>query len=78
MRFRFELDTENQCYKVRARSKAGQWHWIGTCHLQAKEEVKEAFRLLEPYAKEPLAKALLKALDSIDAARKALKERIPA
>ncbi len=45
--------------------------------MQAKEEVKEAFRLIDPYAKEPLADALLKTLDSIDRARKALKERGP-
>lgn len=42
----------------------------------ATENVKEAFRILDPNAKEPLAKAILKALDSIDAARKALKERM--
>jgi hypothetical protein len=44
--------------------------------MQAKEDVKEAFRLIDPNAKEPVSKAILKALDSIDAARKALKERI--
>jgi hypothetical protein len=45
--------------------------------LRAKDYVKEAFRILDPAAKEPLAKAILKAIDSIDAARKALKERMP-
>jgi molecular chaperone GrpE (heat shock protein) len=45
--------------------------------MKTKEEVKEAFRLLDPYAKEPLATALLKTLDTIDRARKALKERMP-
>jgi molecular chaperone GrpE (heat shock protein) len=45
--------------------------------MQAKEEVKEAFRLLDPNATEPLAKAILKTLDTIDRARKVLKERMP-
>ncbi len=45
--------------------------------MQAKEEVKEAFRILDPYATEPLTNKILKTLDCIDAARKALKERGP-
>jgi hypothetical protein len=45
--------------------------------MQAKEDVKEAFRLIDPAAIEPAAKAIVKAMDSIDAARKALKERGP-
>ena len=40
MKLRFEMDAENQCYKVRACSKMGQWQQIGTCHLQAKDEIK--------------------------------------
>ena len=41
MKLRFELDTENQCYRVKARSKAtGKWQQIGTCHLSAKAAVK--------------------------------------
>ena len=42
--------------------------------MQAKEDVKEAFRLIDPAAKDPVAKAILKTIDTIDAARKALKE----
>ena len=40
MKLRFELDIENQCYKVKARSKTGQWKLIGICHLRAKNEIK--------------------------------------
>ena len=41
MKLRFELDTENQCYRVKARSKVtGKWQQIGTCHLSAKVDVK--------------------------------------
>ena len=47
-----------------------------TSYGAQRENVKEAFRILDPAPKEPLAKAILKALDSIDAARKALKERM--
>jgi hypothetical protein len=50
--------------------RADEFLWSAT------ENVKLAFHILDPYAKEPLAKAILKALDSIDAARKALKERM--
>jgi len=43
--------------------------------MQAKEDVKEAFRLIDPAPKDPVAKAILNTLDAIDASRKALKER---
>ena len=42
--------------------------------MQAKEDVKEAFRIIDPAAKNPVAKAILKTIDAIDATRKALKE----
>jgi hypothetical protein len=45
--------------------------------MEAKDLVKLAFGSLNPAPKEPVTEAILKALDSLDAARKALKERMP-
>ena len=41
MKLRFQLDADNSCFKVRAKLKAtGDWIQIGTCHLQAKADIK--------------------------------------
>ena len=40
MALRFQLDADTQRFKVKAKSKAGDWVQIGTCHLQAKEAIK--------------------------------------
>jgi hypothetical protein len=46
--------------------------------IEAKDLIKLGFGALNPAPKEPSAVAILAVLDSIDAARKALKERMPA
>jgi hypothetical protein len=43
---------------------------------EAKRNVKEAFAILDPAPRDPLAKALLKVLDTIDDARRKLKNRL--
>jgi hypothetical protein len=42
MKFRFQLDADNSCFKVKAKLKAtGDWIQIGTCHLQSRDAIKE-------------------------------------
>ena len=43
--------------------------------MAAKENVKGAIKTLDPSPRDPLATALLRVLDTIDAARKKLKHR---
>ena len=49
-----------------------------TSLLTAKAEIRRAFNFVDPSAADPLAQAILKVLDDIDAARRRLKARIAA